>query len=104
MVNLPFFYGLIAWGCDRVFIFSDSRPFIDPKNSQKLRGALYTKQGIEQGEMMLLDRMLTKRFGELPSAIEMRLSQASIADLELWSDRVFKIGKCDRVFIVARNP
>ena len=54
--------------------------------------------------MMLLGRMLTKRFGELPSAIEMRLSQASIADLELWSDRVFKIGKCDRVFIVARNP
>ncbi|PZV25438.1 MAG: hypothetical protein DCF12_14955 [Snowella sp.] len=37
--------------------------------------------------MMLLRRMLTKRFGELPSAIEIRLTQASIADLELWSDR-----------------
>jgi hypothetical protein len=46
------------------------------------------EQGIERGEMMFLRRMLTKRFGELPSAIEMRLSQATIADLELWGDRI----------------
>ncbi len=98
MVDLPFFYGLIAWGCDRVFIFSDSRPFIDPKNSQKRRDALYTKQGIEQGEMMLLRRMLTKRFGELPSAIEMRLTQALIADLELWSDRILEAKTLTDVF------
>jgi hypothetical protein len=46
------------------------------------------EQGIEQGEMMLLRRMLAKRFGDLPEAIKMRLSQASIADLELWGDRI----------------
>jgi hypothetical protein len=45
------------------------------------------ERGIERGEMILLRRMLTKRFGELPSAIEIRLSQALIADLELWGDR-----------------
>jgi hypothetical protein len=54
--------------------------------------------GIEQGEMMLLRRMLTKRFGNLPEAIEVRLSQASIADLELWSDRLLDAKTLAEVF------
>jgi len=56
------------------------------------------EQGIEQGEMMLLRRMLTKRFGELPSTIEMRLSQASIADLELWGDRILEAKTLTDIF------
>lgn len=54
--------------------------------------------GIEQGEMILLRRMLTKRFGELPEAIEMRLSQASIADLELWGDRLLEAKTLTEIF------
>lgn len=56
------------------------------------------EQGIEQGEMILLRRMLTKRFGELPQEIEIRLSQASIADLELWGDRILEAQTLTDVF------
>jgi hypothetical protein len=56
------------------------------------------EQGIEQGEMMLLRRMLAKRFGDLPEAIEVRLSQASIADLELWGDRLLDAKTLAEVF------
>jgi hypothetical protein len=56
------------------------------------------EQGIGRGEMMLLRRMLTKRFGKLPEAIEMRLSQASIADLELWGDRLLEAKTLTEIF------
>ena len=56
------------------------------------------EQGIEQGEMILLRRMLAKRFGDLPEAIKMRLSQASIADLELWADRILEAKTLTDVF------
>ena len=56
------------------------------------------EQGIGRGEMILLRRMLTKRFGELPSAIEIRLNQASIADLELWGDRILEATTLTDIF------
>jgi hypothetical protein len=56
------------------------------------------EQGIGRGEMILLRRMLTKRFGELPQEIEIRLSQASIADLELWGDRILEAQTLTDVF------
>ena len=54
--------------------------------------------GIEQGEMILLRRMLVKRFGDLPKVIEARLTQASIADLELWGDRLLEAKTLAEVF------
>ena len=56
------------------------------------------EQGIGRGEMMLLRRMLTKRFGDLPEAIEIRLSQASSADLELWGDRILEAETLTEIF------
>ena len=56
------------------------------------------EQGIGRGEMILLRRMLRKRFGELPSAIEIRLNQASIADLELWGDRILEATTLTDIF------
>ena len=56
------------------------------------------ERGIEQGEMRLLRRMLAKRFGDLPEAIKMRLSQASIADLELWGDRILEAKTLTDIF------
>jgi hypothetical protein len=56
------------------------------------------EQGIGRGEMILLRRMLTKRFGELSEAIESRLTQASIADLELWSDRILEAKTLTDIF------
>ena len=48
--------------------------------------------------MILLRRMLRQRFGELPSAIEIRLNQASIADLELWGDRILEATTLTDIF------
>ena len=56
------------------------------------------EQGIGRGEMILLRRMLRQRFGELPSAIEIRLNQASIADLELWGDRILEATTLTDIF------
>jgi hypothetical protein len=36
----------------------------------------------------VLRRQLTLRFGPLPSWVEQRLSQATEAELECWTDRV----------------
>lgn len=46
------------------------------------------QSGIEQGQRALLQRLLTKRFGELPAWAATMLQQASIAQLEDWSDRL----------------
>jgi Putative transposase, YhgA-like/Domain of unknown function (DUF4351) len=54
--------------------------------------------GVQQGEGVLLQRLLTRRFGSLPSTIEFRLTQASIEQLEVWGDRIFDAESLDDVF------
>jgi predicted transposase/invertase (TIGR01784 family) len=46
------------------------------------------QEGRQEGEVALLMRLLVKRFGNVSESIESRLIQASIADLELWGDRI----------------
>lgn len=43
-------------------------------------------QGVAQGERALLCRLLTRRFGALPSWAQARLEQADPAQLERWGD------------------
>lgn len=38
--------------------------------------------GLEKGEQSLLQRMLTRHFGELPSRLQQRLVQANTAQIE----------------------
>jgi len=46
------------------------------------------QQGMQQGEIKLLQKMLEKRFGALPLEIKQTIAQASIQQIETWSDRV----------------
>jgi hypothetical protein len=43
-------------------------------------------------------RFLVKRFGNVSESIESRLIQASIADLELWSDRILEAKTLTDIF------
>jgi predicted transposase YdaD len=55
-------------------------------------------KGITQGEALLLQRLLARRFGPLPSAVVARLGAASQEQLERWGDRVLDATSLDEVF------
>ena len=56
------------------------------------------EQGMQQGEAFLLQRQLTRRFGELPAAQLAKLAAATPAQLETWGDRVLDATSLDEVF------
>jgi hypothetical protein len=56
------------------------------------------QEGMQQGEGLLLRRQLQRRFGVLPETIDTRLSQASLAQLETWGDRVLDAKSLNEVF------
>jgi len=56
------------------------------------------QQGLHQGESSLLRKLLIKRFGELSEVIDARLSQASVAELELWAERILEAKTLSEVF------
>ena len=56
------------------------------------------QEGRQEGEVALLIRLLVKRFGNVSESVESRLIQASIADLELWSDRILEAKSLTDIF------
>lgn len=56
------------------------------------------EQGIEQGAAQVLERLLVRRFGELPAWARERLQAASRQELDDWTDRVLTAGGLDEVF------
>lgn len=56
------------------------------------------KEGRLEGERMLLRKQLALRFGELPAEVERRIECASLAELELWAERVLTAGSLAAVF------
>ena len=56
------------------------------------------QEGRQEGEVALLMRLLVKRFGNISESIESRLTQASIADLELWGDRILEAKTLTDIF------
>ena len=55
-------------------------------------------QGRREGLHAVLGRLLRRRFGALPYAVDARLCGASAADLEAWIDNVWGAGRLDDVF------
>jgi len=55
-------------------------------------------QGISQGELTLLKRQLTRRFGALPAWAEAKLNHAGQLQLEAWADRVLDAVTLESVF------
>jgi hypothetical protein len=58
--------------------------------------------GVQQGEGKLLRRVLTRRFGPLPSWAEQRLEQAGETQLEAWADRVLECRSLEEVLVGVR--
>jgi hypothetical protein len=62
----------------------------------ELQGA--RREGIQQGEALVLERLLVKRFGVLPDETRQRLAQASTEQLETWIDRLLDAPTLHAVF------
>ena len=56
------------------------------------------QKGRLEGEALLLQRMLTRRFGPLPDWAQQRLRSASSEELETWADRVLDAQRLEDVF------
>ena len=56
------------------------------------------EKGLQQGEVLLLRRQLTRRFGVLPAWVEQRLLDAMPSDLERWADRILDAQQLDDIF------
>ncbi|NLC36480.1 MAG: DUF4351 domain-containing protein [Alcaligenaceae bacterium] len=55
------------------------------------------QKGIQQGEALVLQRLLTKRFGPLSPQNAQAISTASIAQIEVWLDRLFDASSVSEV-------
>ena len=56
------------------------------------------QKGMQLDEALLLQRQLTRRFGELSAAQQIRLAAATPTQLEIWGDRVLDAASLDEVF------
>ena len=51
-----------------------------------------------EGETLVLQRLLARRFGPLPSEVIARISGAAVEEIDLWVDRVLDARSLDEVF------
>ncbi len=51
-----------------------------------------------ESEQSLLQRMLTRRFGELPTQLQQLLSQANASQIEQWADRFIDATTLEAIF------
>lgn len=58
----------------------------------------HEQKGLEKGEALLLQRLLVRRFGALPSDVLAKISTANTSQLERWVDKVFDAAELDDVF------
>jgi hypothetical protein len=56
------------------------------------------QQGIQRGELELLIRLLTRRFGPLAPQVAQRLQRATTAELERWADNILDARTLEEVF------
>ena len=56
------------------------------------------EEGRQEGERRVLQRQLTRRFGDLPEWATARLAQAGLEELEVWAERVLDAGTLEEVF------
>lgn len=62
------------------------------------------RMGIEKGAVLILQRLLTRRFGSLPDWVGPRLAQASRQDLHTWADRLLDTEHPEGVFAAQGTP
>ena len=55
-------------------------------------------KGAHEGEVLLLQKLLTKRFGSIPAHITEQISNAALQDIERWFDRAIDVSQLSDVF------
>ncbi len=69
---------------------------------ERVRSARQLEKGLQEGEAAtlscLLNRLLTRRFGDLPQALQEQVKHASNAQIEAWFDRAINAPTLDEVF------
>ena len=55
-------------------------------------------EGEQRGERLVITRLLERRFGKLPTTLQVRLEQATLAELELWSVELLTATCLDDIF------
>ena len=58
----------------------------------------YKAEGVQKGEMLSLQKLLTKRFGSIPTHITAQIANATLQDIELWFDRAIDANQLTDVF------
>ena len=58
----------------------------------------YKAEGMQQGEAIALQRLLTKRFGAVPADVTARIAGAAPEQIEQWLDQVLDAGSLDDLF------
>ncbi len=56
------------------------------------------EEGLEEGQRLTLQRLLTRRFGELPGWAEARLESATAEQLEAWTDEILVADSLEALF------
>ena len=56
------------------------------------------QEGRLEGETLLLQRLLVRRFGPLPAGVVARIAAATVEEIETWGDRVLEARTLDEVF------
>ena len=59
---------------------------------------LAKQDGVQQGQVELLIRQLTHRFGPLPDEVRPRLERATPAEIETLADRILEANSLEQVF------
>lgn len=58
----------------------------------------WKEEGVQEGEVALLKRVLQRRFGELPFIYEQRIASANAETLLKWSDKIFDAKTLEEIF------
>jgi len=56
------------------------------------------EQGIEKGEMLALQKQLSRKFGPIPATITEKIAQASPEQIDVWLDRAFDGLSLEEIF------
>ncbi|MAL94210.1 MAG: hypothetical protein CME40_03905 [Haliea sp.] len=86
-------WGRINWNLS---IGSARREGLEEGLEQGLEEGL--EKGQKQGQCRTLQRLLTRRFGELPEWATERLAAATAEQLEAWADEILVAGSLEEVF------
>ena len=59
----------------------------------------YMAEGKQEGETLLLQKLLAKRFGTIPAETTALISNAPVVDIERWFDRAIDAKQLSDVFV-----